>query len=159
MSAESAQAHCIADDSVWLDSIQAVASSPILRVSWAEFNSAPMDFASSKAIAVALVSEFSDEIDQQLGRLCRSFPSGVVVELANGLPVQNEQLFAHGFQKLKRVGKEPSVGAGEQELSTHLLVKSSATGERCFEYRLRDYKAVPHWLNARFWAHPERFNL
>ncbi|GGM07337.1 DUF6231 family protein [Pseudomonas asuensis] len=26
-----------------------------------------------------------------------------------------------------------------------------------FTYDLHDYKQVPDWLNARFWAHPERF--
>jgi hypothetical protein len=28
---------------------------------------------------------------------------------------------------------------------------------RIYEYDLATYKAVPDWLNARFWAHPERW--
>ena len=28
-----------------------------------------------------------------------------------------------------------------------------------YEYRLRDYKQPPDWLNARFWANPARFDL
>jgi hypothetical protein len=28
---------------------------------------------------------------------------------------------------------------------------------RIYEYNLATYKAVPDWLNARFWAHPERW--
>ena len=28
-----------------------------------------------------------------------------------------------------------------------------------FEYRLSQYKSAPDWLNARFWANPERFDV
>lgn len=27
----------------------------------------------------------------------------------------------------------------------------------CYQFSLRDYKPVPDWLNARFWANPERW--
>jgi len=41
------------------------------------------------------------------------------------------------------------------------VVKSTASsGEnRWYEYRLSHYKQAPDWLNARFWANPERFKL
>lgn len=159
MGAESTRVHCIADDSAWLDSVRNLATSPVRCVTWAEFNSAPMDFANPEVIALARFSEFSAEIDQQLGRLCRSFPNGVLVELARGLPLLDEQFFAHGFQKLNSLGKKSSNSLLEQNLSNHLSAQSSASGERCFEYCLSNYKAVPHWLNSRFWAHPERFHL
>ncbi len=28
---------------------------------------------------------------------------------------------------------------------------------RCYAYDLHHYKSTPDWLNARFWAHPERW--
>jgi hypothetical protein len=28
---------------------------------------------------------------------------------------------------------------------------------RVYEYDLATYKTVPDWLNARYWAHPERW--
>ncbi len=28
---------------------------------------------------------------------------------------------------------------------------------RCYAYDLHSYKATPDWLNARYWAHPERW--
>ena len=31
--------------------------------------------------------------------------------------------------------------------------------ERLFRYSLRDYKAVPGWLNSKYWANPERWNV
>ncbi|MHB1353861.1 MAG: DUF6231 family protein [Thiobacillus sp.] len=30
-------------------------------------------------------------------------------------------------------------------------------GTRVYDYDLDTYKSVPDWLNARFWAHPERW--
>ena len=158
MGANSASVHCIGDDIAWLESIQAKAATPILCLSWAEFNAAPMRFAGTESIAVAYFSGISKKnkiyagIDQTLGRLCRSYPDGVVVELPGGLAIPDELFFAHGFQKFSRLGKS---------LVKESLVPSlsSLGDERCFEYRLRDYKSVPGWLNARFWAHPERFHL
>ena len=28
-----------------------------------------------------------------------------------------------------------------------------------YRYTLRDYKSVPGWLNSKYWAHPERWNV
>jgi hypothetical protein len=33
-----------------------------------------------------------------------------------------------------------------------------AGATRVFHYDLDTYKTVPDWLNARYWAHPERWN-
>lgn len=30
---------------------------------------------------------------------------------------------------------------------------------RLYRYTLRDYKSVPGWLNSKYWAHPERWNV
>jgi len=32
-------------------------------------------------------------------------------------------------------------------------------GGQLYAYSLRGYKSVPDWLNAKYWAHPERWNL
>ncbi len=31
--------------------------------------------------------------------------------------------------------------------------------EQLYFFSLRGYKSVPNWLNAKYWAHPERWNL
>ncbi len=33
-----------------------------------------------------------------------------------------------------------------------------AGSDRTFQFNLHDYKAQPDWLNARFWANPQRWN-
>ena len=159
MVTETAVVHCIADDAEWLDSIVSTAESPVRCLSWQQFSASPMEFASGQGIAVARLGEFSGEIDHLLGCLCRTFPRGVVVELASALTLQDQQFFAHGFRKLKNQSENSAVETMDEKLSEPLSARFLTGCERCFEYRLRDYKAVPHWLNARFWAHPERFHL
>lgn len=39
-----------------------------------------------------------------------------------------------------------------------LALCDPAAGVRVHEYDLDTYKTVPDWLNARFWAHPERWD-
>lgn len=81
----------------------------------------------------------------QLGLACRTSPRLVLVEhsqdqiTAELLP--DEQFFAFGF---RRIGNSTDISG----LQTHW-----------YAYSLRDYKQSPKWLNARFWAHPERFDL
>jgi len=80
-----------------------------------------------------------------LGTACRASPKLVLIEHAQGSSkeklLEDEQFFAFGFRKLGKA--------------------ISAAGLKCswYAYSLRDYKQAPDWLNARFWAHPERFNL
>lgn len=38
-----------------------------------------------------------------------------------------------------------------------LYATDPAEGLRIHDYDLNTYKAVPDWLNARFWAHPDRW--
>lgn len=80
-----------------------------------------------------------------LGAACRLAPKLVVVEHAKSQSTDNlledEQFFAHGFRKIKSEDDSPSP-------QTHW-----------YAYSLREYKQAPDWLNARFWAHPERFGL
>jgi hypothetical protein len=38
-----------------------------------------------------------------------------------------------------------------------LSATDTANNMRIFHYDLESYKTVPDWLNARYWAHPERW--
>lgn len=38
-----------------------------------------------------------------------------------------------------------------------LAARDESASRRLHEYDLDTYKTVPDWLNARFWAHPERW--
>jgi hypothetical protein len=38
-----------------------------------------------------------------------------------------------------------------------LVMTEPAEGMRAYYYDIDTYKTVPDWLNARFWAHPERW--
>lgn len=142
---------CVADESAWLDAIQADAEPALPVISWPAFFQAPMTHADPSVLAIARIAEQSNELDQRLGCLCRSFPSGVVVDVAESVLATDEQFFAHGFRQLRQNSKH----FGYAALRDGLL----PVGPRCYGYRLQDYKAVPDWLNARYWAHPERFHL
>lgn len=47
--------------------------------------------------------------------------------------------------------------AGFLALGFTLSLSDAATQVRVYHYDLDTYKSVPDWLNARFWAHPERW--
>lgn len=89
-------------------------------------------------------------IDEMLGQARRVAPQGLLVEVGadnldhqcdNGAtPLSDERFFAFGF---RLVNPQHNV----------------ETNKRLFAYRLREYKQAPEWLNARFWANPERFNI
>ena len=80
-----------------------------------------------------------------LGAACRIAPKLVLVEHAKGQStgsfIEDAQFFAHGFRKI-----DATDSGGQLD-------------RRWYAYSLRDYKQAPDWLNARFWAHPERFGL
>lgn len=83
------------------------------------------------------------QLARSLGEACRRSPQGVVVwcagtELTERLSA--ERFYAFGFRRVLDV---------HEEGIRHVL----------YEYRLADYKQPPDWLNARYWAHPERFDL
>lgn len=96
------------------------------------------------ALALHLPSDASSP-ETLLGIACRTSPGLVLVEhtsTGSGLKLLgDEQFFAYGF---RRLGQNTEVSGLQQ---------------RWYTYSLRDYKQSPDWLNARFWAHPERFDL
>jgi len=97
-----------------------------------------------------------DGTGQRLGTACRRFPGRVVVWQRDEVPdaspdaprgtsaytppLEATHFFAYGFRRLL---------ATEIDGMRHAL----------YEYRLADYKRPPDWLNARFWANPERFGI
>ena len=86
-------------------------------------------------------------LERRLGAACRRFPGRLLVWQRDPIgpgapdgvrPVPVERFFAFGFRR--------AFAAVEGEVR-HAL----------HEYRLADYKQPPDWLNARYWANPERF--
>ncbi|NND92381.1 MAG: hypothetical protein HKN42_16090 [Granulosicoccus sp.] len=76
-------------------------------------------------------------VQTTLGQAMRLFPDRLVVSTHSPEP-DDATFFALGFHRL-------------------MLPEQGST--RLFEYSLSEYKQPPEWLNARFWAHPERFDL
>jgi len=146
---------CISNNDQWVGAVSSAAEAagaPVSNaLSWEQFDSAPMDFAHPECWAYAHMDEAAALLDVRLGNLCRSFPYGVLLELSEGVDASDQQLFAHGFQ-IFGARDEKMTGLGGKHHFLHLR-------ERCFKFRLEEYKAVPDWLNARYWAHPERFHL
>lgn len=128
---------------------------------------------------VALFAPVSlDGLERALGAASRLFPSRLLLlvessrapapagaasgQPSSGLPAP-ERLFAFGFRRVFAVsdrtdgsaagpGGEPADGGTETD-------RPDTPAAALYEYRLRDYKQPPEWLNARFWANPERFGL
>ncbi len=42
-------------------------------------------------------------------------------------------------------------------LGFDLLIEDKANATSLYRYDIETYKQVPDWLNARYWAHPERW--
>ncbi len=146
---------CISDNASWLNQISAAALADdaqlVAQVAWAQFDSAPMQHAHPQHWAYALIEGESKLLDIRLGRLCRSFPFGVLVQISADFPANDQQLFAHGFKKFSELDENLTHKRRDQNYLSN--------SERCYRFRLEEYKAVPDWLNARFWAHPDRFLL
>lgn len=87
----------------------------------------------------------ADYPEQVLGLGCRLSPNLLLVEHSqrsvDAKLLGDEQFFAHGFRLFDKT--TDNLG-----LQRHRYV-----------FSLSDYKQSPDWLNARFWAHPERFNV
>ena len=86
------------------------------------------------------------ELELHLGRAIRAFPHRVLLHChisSDKTPFTDNTFFAFGFKSLHVMQDE-----GMCEGHT-----------RWYEYRLSDYKSAPDWLNARFWANPDRFDL
>lgn len=73
----------------------------------------------------------------ELGQAVRRFPQRLLVSIETSEP-NDAAFFAFGFRKLQMEHQESI---------------------RLFEYCLSEYKQSPDWLNARYWANPERFSL
>ena len=119
-----------------------------------------------------------DGLERALGAASRLFPtrllllvesSGVPVsgspasgQPASGLP-SPERLFAFGFRRVFAVNDRangPVEGSeGESADDGTDTDRPGTPAAALYEYRLRDYKQPPEWLNARFWANPGRFDL
>lgn len=79
----------------------------------------------------------NDDLAAALGQAVRRFPQRLVISIESSEP-DDAAFFAFGFRKLQ-LADQGSI--------------------RLFEYCLSEYKQVPDWLNARYWANPERFGL
>ena len=105
--------------------------------------------ASEPALPITLILQLdrdNRQAQQLLGRAALGFPSRVLVYCEQTVESASEidQLFfSLGFRRLPF-----KVDTDDQEDTL------------CwFEYRLSQYKSAPDWLNKRFWANPERFDV
>lgn len=104
---------------------------------------------SSNRVADSLVLQLSADsisLQQCLGRAVRAFPHRVLVHF-------------HISESLTGPGDDAFFALGFRRLIVMPDNESLAHAVRWFEYRLSEYKAAPDWLNARFWANPERFDV
>lgn len=97
----------------------------------------------SEGASVALLQLDDDErwqgegaLASELGKAVRRFPERLVVSIDSPEPADTA-FFAFGFRKLQ-LEEQGSI--------------------RLFEYCLSEYKQPPDWLNARYWANPDRFD-
>lgn len=79
-----------------------------------------------------------------LGLACRASPRLLLVEQtsseSSNFLLADEQFFAFGFRVVEKTA-------------------DSGLQRALYAYSLSDYKQAPDWLNAKFWARPERFDL
>jgi len=87
------------------------------------------------------LSNVESSAEQLLGQAVRGFPARLVVYTSDARATDTV-FFSFGFRKLQVEGNS-----------------ESTSDTRWYEFRLSHYKQQPHWLNARFWANPERFEL
>ena len=92
-------------------------------------------------VAILQLNDQTPYLDEALGRASRLFPEQLLVCL-EGVTRSDQAFFAFGFRRLNVVNSA-----------------SKSAGTRWFEYRLSTYKSSPDWLNARFWANPDRFDV
>lgn len=95
-------------------------------------------------------------VEECLGRVVRSFPHRVILHCIT--PLEDSQwsdnaFFAFGFQKVLQMLPSDL----PPDLQSTLPSELKGQKIRWFEYRMTTYKPAPDWLNARFWANPERF--
>lgn len=91
-------------------------------------------------VAILQLDAQTLQLNEALGCAVRLFPNQLIVCLED-FALSEQVLFAFGFRRLNVVNGANSSGK-----------------TRWFEYRLSTYKSSPDWLNARFWANPDRFD-
>lgn len=79
-----------------------------------------------------------------LGALCRQYPFGVIIVQPNTTSELRQKFFAAGF--MEAVHWVDSADENRQPTAVYV-------------YRLSNYKSAPSWLNAKYWANPERYDL
>lgn len=95
------------------------------------------------AVALLCFGAGEPDGDSALGMTCRLFPRRVLVRMPGKQPVMPaSRFYAFGFHRVTLPG-----------------VASSTEGAIVYEYCLADYKRPPDWLNARYWANPQRFGV
>lgn len=95
----------------------------------------------STQIAVLNLGADETTYSQEIGQAARAFPNRLIV-YTSSKTAPDTLFFAFGFRKL------------------NVIESASASAEnRWYEFRLSHYKQSPDWLNAQFWANPERFKL
>ena len=98
------------------------------------------------SVLVLIQADVIDTLPSQLGTICQRFPNQVLIELQYDPNDKTAALnfrqacFAMGFRRA-------------------LNMVSDGSEYQLYEYRLKNYKQAPDWLNSRFWANPERFNI
>lgn len=102
------------------------------------------------AALVYLDSAVRGSLQITLGKAVRLFPGRLVVCLESTEP-DDPTFFSFGFRRL-------SLHAGDTDRAGTPGATATAQSVRLFEFSLSDYKLPPDWLNARYWANPERFD-
>lgn len=105
------------------------------------FLKADADSDAGASVAVFNIATSDTVFEQQIGQAVRAFPNRLII-YTHATDATDTLFFAFGFHKLNVVENA-----------------SAGTESRWYEYRLSHYKQSPDWLNARFWANPERFQL
>ena len=75
----------------------------------------------------------------------------------DGDQVPGELLFSLGYIKLPTASQRQS--EGHESASVQTEAADMQTLGQIYFFSLQSYKTQPDWLNSRFWANPERWNL
>lgn len=98
------------------------------------------------SVLMMIQTDAIDTLPNLLGTICRRFPNQVLIELRHAL---NDKTVALDF-------RQTCFAMGFRQ-ALHSV--SDGSEYQLYEYRLKNYKQAPEWLNSRFWANPERFNI
>ena len=71
--------------------------------------------------------------------------------------IPGELLLSLGYIKLPTITQRQS--QGHESASAEIEAGNMQAPEQMYFFSLQSYKTQPDWLNSRFWANPERWNL